>query len=144
MTTNCRNTRQILEKVQSDLGADMGVHGSGEGPKVSQHRAETQRQAVQILEAEIDRLIGRGGLSPGKITVLSTCPYADSSVALLPRPIVSQILILDDYALRGFPPERISFAEIGNFKGMENEAVIVVDLPEPSSHAASRADQSLC
>ena len=33
LTTNCRNTRLILEKVQSSLGADMGVRGTGEGPK---------------------------------------------------------------------------------------------------------------
>ncbi len=33
LKTNCRNTRQILERVQTSLGADMGVRGTGDGPQ---------------------------------------------------------------------------------------------------------------
>ena len=43
--------------------------------------------------------------------------------------MVSRIQVLDEYAMRGFPPAGISFAQIANFKGLENEAIIVVDLP---------------
>ena len=35
---------------------------------------------------------------------------------------------LDSYAIRAFPPEGISFAQIADFKGLENDAIIVIDL----------------
>ncbi len=33
------------------------------------------------------------------------------------------------YSIRNFPIQNISFAEIKNFKGLENEVIIVIDLP---------------
>jgi hypothetical protein len=42
--------------------------------------------------------------------------------------------------MRHFPPPRISFAEIAHFKGLENEAVIVLDLPEPGSSPSSATE----
>ena len=49
LTTNCRNTRQIIELVQRTLGADMGVRGSGDGPAVVAHQARTAAGALQFL-----------------------------------------------------------------------------------------------
>jgi hypothetical protein len=63
-TTNCRNTRQILELVKTSLGADMGVRGSGDGPAVRLHQARGEAEAVSLLTAELERLTGRGGLAP--------------------------------------------------------------------------------
>ncbi len=34
--------------------------------------------------------------------------------------------------MRGFPPQKMSFAQIANFKGLENEAIILVDMPNPN------------
>ena len=39
--------------------------------------------------------------------------------------------MLDEYSFRKFPGDRISFSTIANFKGLENEAIIVVDLTDP-------------
>jgi len=33
--------------------------------------------------------------------------------------------------MRNFPPQKISFAQIFQFKGLENEAIIIIDLPVP-------------
>jgi hypothetical protein len=87
LTTNCRNTRQILDKVQSTLGADMGVRGSGDGPKVTEHKAKTRENAAQVLASEIERLIQQGRLSPSEITILSRRPFAESAAAELPPAI---------------------------------------------------------
>ena len=38
------------------------------------------------------------------------------------------IVQLDGYSIRYFPIDEISFAEIKNFKGFENEVIIVIDL----------------
>ncbi|MFB1488444.1 MULTISPECIES: NERD domain-containing protein [unclassified Thiocapsa] len=131
LATNCRNTRQILELVKISLGADMGVRGSGDGPAVRLHHVGSEAEAVALLAAELDRLTGRGGLAPQEITLLSPRPFAQSAAARLPTALGAGIVVLDEYALRDFPPPAISFAEIAAFKGLENEAVIVVDLPLP-------------
>ena len=133
LRTNCRNTRQILDRVQSELGADMGVDGTGNGPEVRVHQVGSKEEAARALAEEIERLIVRGGLHPGGITILSPLPFPDSVAAQLPRRPTMKILPLDEYAMRGFPPPAISFAEIANFKGLENEAIIVVDLSTRSS-----------
>jgi len=135
LTTNCRNTRQILELVQTRLHADMGVQGSGDGPAVRVLQASTAAEATALLAAEIHRLTGPGGLAPGEITLLSARPFAQSTAAQLPRSLAKDILVLDEYALRGFPPRAISFAEIAAFKGLENAAVIVIDLPADQASA---------
>jgi hypothetical protein len=125
---NCRNTRQILSEVQSALGADMGVRGTGDGPEVLRHEAETREDIANLLAAEIERLTGRAGLSPAEITILSSQPLRHSVFDLFPGKLAAKIVELDEFALRDFPPAQISFAEIVNFKGLENEAVILVDL----------------
>jgi hypothetical protein len=140
LTRNCRKTRQILERVQSLLGADMGVRGIGDGPDVVHHTAANREESASVLADEIERLIGRGGLSPSEISILSPLPLSESAAALLPRTLTNNITELDEYALLNFPPKRISFAEIEHFKGLENEAVILVDLPRPNATADAAPD----
>ncbi|WPL19695.1 helicase [Thiorhodovibrio winogradskyi] len=141
LRTNCRNTRQILNQVQSRLKADMGIKGTGNGPDIRIRQAESQQGLAQALAEELDYLVDQGGLYPGSISILSPFPFPDSRVAHLPRRLSSRIQVLDEYAMRTFPPAQISFATIAEFKGLENQAVILVDLPEdisrPESIAAS-------
>lgn len=131
LRTNCRNTRVILEKVQTSLGTDMGIRGTGDGPKVREHRAFSTNEASNLLEAELAELIDVGGLSAGNVTILSPYGFDESCAGQLPEAIRRQIAILDEFSLKHFPNVKTSFAEIGNFKGLENEAIIVVDLPPP-------------
>lgn len=133
LRTNCRNTRVILEKVQASLGADMGVRGAGDGPKIRECLASSKEEATRLLENELFELIDHGGLSPGDVTILSPLNFEESCVAGLPEKVKRQIIILDEYSLKSFPNIKTSFAEIGNFKGLENEAIIVVDLPSPEN-----------
>lgn len=137
--TNCRNTRLILESVQQATGADMGIRGVGAGPKVRRYLVTTAEESAARLEQEIDKLIDEGGLAPGHISILSPHSFEASSASLLPDKLRKSITVLDEYSLRNFPPEQLSFAQIANFKGLENEAVIVIDLPEPKG----RVDKDL-
>jgi hypothetical protein len=132
LRTNCRNTRVILEKVQTTLGADMGVRGAGEGPKIREHLVPTKEASAEILALEIREIVDEGGVASGNLTILSPLPFKESSVALLPESVKREIMILDEYSLRNTPFSKINFAEISNFKGLENEAVIVVDLEYPT------------
>jgi len=130
---NCRNTRVILEKVQTALGADMGVRGAGEGPKIREHVVSTKEASAEMLALEIKEIVDEGGVASGNVTILSPFQFEESSASLLHESLKREILILDEYSLRNTPFSKISFAEISNFKGLENEAVIVVDLESPVS-----------
>ena len=132
LRTNCRNTRVILDKVQTSLGADMGMRGAGAGPKIREHRSSSMEESAKLLAIELVELIEHGGLSPGGVTILSPHAVGESCVSLLPDKIRHEIVMLDEYSLRSFPNAKTSFATIANFKGLENEAVVVVDLPPPA------------
>lgn len=133
LTTNCRNSRLILEEVQTRLKADMGVKGAGNGPKIREQRVSSTDESAQILEAEIHKLTEKGGLSLGQIVIISPFPFEQSSASRLPVHVQQNIKVLDEFSMRSFPPKTISFAQIHGFKGLESEAVIVIDLPVPGS-----------
>ena len=125
---NCRNSEQILKKVQDSLQLDMGAIGTGSGPQVHEHH--DSKGDGGILEKEIKNLLAND-IPTGSITILSPLPYESSSVSLLPEKIKRKIKKLDDFSVRSFPIQEISFSEIKNFKGLENEIIIVVDLKSP-------------
>ncbi|HED12093.1 MAG TPA: nuclease [Gammaproteobacteria bacterium] len=133
LRTNCRNTRTILEKVQSSLGTDMGTKGAGKGPTVHETIVNSRQEATQILKDEILSIVEHGGLHPGGLTILSPFDVEDSCVSGLSSSMRNRIMVLDEYAV--IDPhqwKKIGFSKINNFKGLENDAVIVVDLPKPS------------
>ena len=137
---NCRNTRVILEWIQDTLDADLGVQGAGAGPEVRRQTA-TDRQASAVwLVREIDDLVIAGGLAPGSVTVLSPFDLAESSIALLPSDAARRVRRLDEYSMREIPGDKVGFARIEEFKGLENEAIVVVDLPAPDGGDRNTAE----
>ena len=138
---NCRNTRVILEWIQDALGADLGVRGAGAGPAVRCQSAATRRDSAERAAREIEELVDVGGLSPGSVTVLSPFDLPDSSVSEMPAGAASRVRRLDEYSMRRLPGDKVGFARIDEFKGLENEAIVVVDLPAPNRsdrHEAAR------
>ena len=73
-----------------------------------------------------------GVFSPISITILSPLSFEESTVSLLPEKMKKNIVKLDDYSVRTLPVSEISFSEIKNFKGLENEVIIVIDLVKPN------------
>jgi len=140
LSTNCRNTRVILEEVQSSLNADMGTRGVGEGPKVKVATANSQENAALILKEEILEIVEHGELHPGGLTILSPVDINESCVRFLPPSIRNQIRALDEFSVKDPSHwDRIGFSKIANFKGLENDAIIVVDLPQPGVSGKSVA-----
>ena len=129
---NCRNTRVILEWIQKTLDADVGVQGAGAGPQVRRYVTTNRRESAERVASEIDELVVVGGLGPRSVTVLSPMDYAESAVALLPDDQARHITRLDAYSMRSVTGDKVGFARIEEFKGLENEAIIVVDLPPPA------------
>lgn len=75
------------------------------------------------------------GVSASSITILSPLAYRQSQAA---HPTVSQnhfITPLDEYAVRYFPHQTITFAEIRHFKGIENDVIIITDMKSPEKRA---------
>jgi len=130
LVTNCRNSEPILKKVQDSLHLDMGNKGTGDGPKV--HELFDVENNGNTLNNEISNML-KGGVSPSSITILSPLSYEESSISYLPEKMKRNIVKLDDYSVRSFPIPEISFSEIKNFKGLENEVIIVIDLVKPDN-----------
>ena len=129
---NCRNTRVILEWIQGALDADLGVRGAGAGPAVRCQTAASRQDAAERAAREIEELVEVGGLAPGSVTILSPFDHADSSIAEMPPDAVRRVRRLDEYSMRSIPVDKVGFARIDEFKGLENEAIVVVDLPAPN------------
>ncbi len=128
LVTNCRNSEPILKKIQDTLQLDVGNRGTGMGPKV--HELVDNQKSANVLYQEITTML-QGGVSPSSITILSPLSYEKSTLSLLPENIKKNIIKLDDYSVRSFPIPKISFSEIKNFKGLENEVIVVIDLVNP-------------
>ena len=139
LRTNCRNTEVILEHVQKTLGADVGVKGAGAGPAVREQIAFDREQAGKLLGSEIFELVDQAGLAPGSVTILSPFDIKDSSVAAMSADCVRRVRRLDEFSMRARRRTTIGFAKIDEFKGLENDAVIVIDLPEPKRGHATAA-----
>ena len=127
---NCRNSMQIVDKVQSIIHCDMGSEGTGDGPEVTEVFSKSPDDS-SYLEEEINKLL-KSGISPSSITILSPFSYEQSAISKLPEKMKRIITKLDDFSVRSLPVQEISFAEIKNFKGLENEVVIVIDLIHPT------------
>ena len=137
---NCRNTRVILEWIQDTLDADLGVRGAGAGPDVRRQTATTLRESAERTACEIGELVDVGGLAPGSVTILSPYEFAESSVALMPAEATRRVRRLDEYSMREMPGDKVGFARIEEFKGLENEAIVVVDLPAPDGAHRNSAE----
>jgi hypothetical protein len=127
LSRNCRNTRPIVDEVRRFTGCDMGRKDEGEGPRVEVIETRTTESAVSALHHVINRLLDEG-VMPSHITILSPRQWSESSVARLPDDMRRQVVRMDDFSLRAFPPPKISFAGISDFKGLENSAIILTDL----------------
>ena len=132
LRVNCRNTLQVIKTIKDKLGADMGIRGTGSGPTVRLASFDNKTDATVALDREIKEL-GNLGVAHSQITILSPVNYRASLAAELPTKTRAAIRELDEYGIRNFPPDAISFSTIANFKGLENDAVIVIDLPAESA-----------
>lgn len=135
LMTNCRNTLSIIETVKDQLSLDMGSKGTGYGPDVEFLSEDDKNKPASQLEKKLTEII-KSGVSVHSITILSSLTYKQSNLRYLPDKLRHKIVELDDYSIRNFPIQDISFSEIKNFKGLENEVILVIDLPEPDNETA--------
>lgn len=127
---NCRNTKQIAQETKL-LAQPTAISSSSiDGGPVTYGwiRADSD-QSVEICQ-QINKLVGKDGLRPGQITILSPhasptwlsdvisnadCPVMSLSEGLIPK------LLADDLP-------SVTFATVSAFKGLENDFIIVADV----------------
>lgn len=127
---NCRNTALILDKIKSSTGADMGVLGAGSGPDIRELMPEDEEGLARFVASELHFIINEGGLSGSEVTILADESIGQDFFSYLPEKLRKSIAVLDEFSMQNFPPNSISFSEIKNFKGLENEAIIFVGMPK--------------
>ena len=128
LITNCRNSKPILKKVQSSLLVDMGTESiGGGGPKVREKRADSQT-LVEELEQELKELLSQD-ISSNEIHILSPLSFNDSAASKLTGRY--SITELDDYSVKSLPVAELSFSEIKDFKGLESDVIVLIELPHP-------------
>ncbi len=139
LSTNCRNTLPILERVKRALGADLGVSGVGDGPAIREQLVANSLSAADALEKELKALLGDEGFAPSDIVVLSPVPFGQSSASAL-RGRASDLLVeMDAFSPRSATRAKSGFAQISDFKGLESEVVVLGDMPPPGEDQAFRA-----
>jgi len=137
LTINCRNTTNILSAIQSELKCDVGNPTLVDGPEVTEYRI-TREHTMDKLEVLLEEL-QNSELDMGTITILSPVQKRTSIVSELSSKVQDTISELDDYRVRKFPYAGITFAQIKDFKGLENDVIILVDMPHPDT---LKADES--
>ena len=139
LKTNCRNSLPIVQRIQGDLDADIGNSGVGDGPAVREVNVADSDTAIQALERELRRLVDREGFNPKDIVILSPLAFPHSWTSSLPAKFRDSITVLDHSSPRNLNRNAIGFAQIGDFKGLESEVIVLVDMPRPGHSESLRA-----
>lgn len=124
---NCRNTKPIVLQTQSVTGADLGVPMAGDGPSVTFVKPADVQEETRMLAAELERL-ATADVASGSITILTGSGSAPSPADALDPAIRKRMLKLDAAVAGAWPVDRITVTAIEEFKGMENDFVLVCGL----------------
>jgi hypothetical protein len=124
---NCRNPRPIVKKTRVYTGGDLGKPAAGEGPDVHVAYPKDNVDAKGRLQMRLQKLFGND-VEPQSISILSPRPFEESSAAELTEGFRKKIKPLDPSTAGDFPFSVMSFSSIRDFKGFENDVVIVTDL----------------
>lgn len=127
---NCRNTSKILNKVKSITGADAGISGAGAGPEVVELKARDFEDLADKLRDEIHRIVQDGGVPESDVTVLYYGVDEKKLVEQLSEKVRNRLIVLDEFSMQAFPPQGVSFSRVDSFKGLENEAIILIGIPQ--------------
>jgi hypothetical protein len=124
---NCRNTQPVVLQTRMLTAADLGNPSAGAGPAVEFVFYRDRSECAAFLERHLAELTA-GDIGLGDITLLSPLPFEESSVALVkPRWLRSLVRLTAEKATL-LPIPAMTFAQVVEFKGLENRFICVVDL----------------
>lgn len=131
LMVNCRNTRQVAGFNQLLTTVALGDHCRVDGPKVVHLWYRKPTDELDSVAKEVARLLAEG-VGTGNIVVLSPFRLANSCLA---AGTVGEMRVVE-WSDEPPPVDAIRFATIGAFKGLEADAILVVDVGDLESDAA--------
>lgn len=130
---NCRNTNNIRQYIEAQTGLTIsGMPGLPDGPKVKERDYTDITDLAEKLKKELKGMLREGNLKPSEVTLIINGRSRDlhKLASLITEPYPLQLLEPNKTADAG----TIYFTTAAIFKGMENEAVIIID-PADTSEA---------
>lgn len=127
---NCRNTREIAERIEHLSGVDIEEVAFVEGPEPADAEWDNAKTQSKRLRSVINGWLAQG-VPVESIAILSPRRF-DASIASRPSEVGKPIR--DTSGRRPEPdPNTIAFSTIQAFKGLESEAVLLVDVDDLES-----------
>jgi hypothetical protein len=127
LNENFRNPKNIVNEMCAVTGAYKSIRRR-ELPSNVEYRAyANEKEQAKKLRALLVELL-RAGVQPRHITVLSAKSKDHACVILYPPDIGKPIYFLDSESSQ-CPEDVVTAATISGFKGLENELIILSDLP---------------
>ena len=131
LPTNCRNTRNIASTCSKIRGVEINVRSDapdGVASVVENHpKPEARAQAIQKLVGD---WLSKGKLKPSQIAILS--PFEKSNSCLADAIKIGKTSICTN-ANEWRVGKGVLLTTIRRFKGLEADAIIVTDVPNPES-----------
>jgi Nuclease-related domain len=130
LPTNCRNTRRIAATCGQILGQEVRTRATApEGVDTRFVHAPSDGAQAREIKATLDEWIRKGNLKLSQVAILCPTRYQNSSVAGLSDAKFSITENLGEWR----EGEGILFSTIRAFKGLEADAILMVDIPQPDS-----------
>ena len=127
LPTNCRNTRSIAQKCGEILNLNIPTReGAPQGKSPEIFTLEVSFDVKKHVERFVDEWITKGKLKADQLAILSPTKKDKSSLANTNA--VRGIQLTDDINVWK-ASEGILFSTVKNFKGLEADAVILIDSP---------------
>lgn len=131
LPTNCRNTKKIASFCSKVRGIDINVRADApEGTRCEVLVAKSLEEQVRFCMKFLYNWMGKGKLNPSQIAILG--PHAKSHSSLAELGSIHKVKLIQK--LENWEKgEGILYSSIRSFKGLEADAVIMIDVPEPDS-----------
>jgi NAD(P)-dependent dehydrogenase (short-subunit alcohol dehydrogenase family) len=126
LTENFRNPKAVVREMIEVVGGDAPACRRLLQSTVDYRRIGDDADAGRKLKALLVELI-RAGAAPGSITILSARARDASLVVRHPPDTGKAIVHIEDGV--ACPPDSISASTVSGFKGLENEIIILTDVP---------------
>jgi hypothetical protein len=120
---NCRNTKPIVLQTRTVTAADLGTPSAGDGPAVTFAKPDDRTEEAAMVTAELGRLT-RADVPAGSITIV-VGGSVETLLDELDPELRSRIVRIDASNVSRWPMNRITVVGIDDFKGLENDFVLV-------------------
>jgi hypothetical protein len=131
LPTNCRNTKQIALTCGKIRKVEIPVRPDAPDGIQTEIQVIPQAQArVQKIRQTVESWVGKGKLTSSQIAVLS--PFDKSKSCLINETSIGKIPLCTN-ANEWRADKGVLFATIRSFNGLEADAIIVTDVPNPAT-----------